>query len=156
MATHDHAIVDAMRRRVVQLERGRVLRDESRGVYETTAAEPTVLPDDVTVGTEAIESTEVVTTVEDDTATGDESEEATGTASSAETQLAIDESVEDELGRETPGPATPPDAEDGEIDDVTGEVVAIAGPESDDEATAGKAPGGTGSVDESASANGVG
>ncbi len=34
MATHDHAIVDAMRRRVVQLERGRVVRDQSRGVYE--------------------------------------------------------------------------------------------------------------------------
>jgi cell division transport system ATP-binding protein len=33
MATHDFAIVDAMRRRVVQLDRGRVLRDESRGVY---------------------------------------------------------------------------------------------------------------------------
>ena len=33
MATHDHAIVDAMRRRVVQLDRGRVTRDESRGVY---------------------------------------------------------------------------------------------------------------------------
>jgi hypothetical protein len=35
MATHDHAIVDAMRRRVVQLDRGRVVRDENRGVYET-------------------------------------------------------------------------------------------------------------------------
>ena len=35
MATHDHAIVDAMRRRVVELDRGRVVRDESRGVYET-------------------------------------------------------------------------------------------------------------------------
>ena len=35
MATHDHAIVDAMRRRVVELDRGRVIRDESRGVYET-------------------------------------------------------------------------------------------------------------------------
>ncbi len=33
MATHDHAIVDAMRRRVIQLDRGRVMRDESRGVY---------------------------------------------------------------------------------------------------------------------------
>jgi cell division transport system ATP-binding protein len=33
MATHDHAIVDAMRRRVVQLDRGRVMRDQSRGVY---------------------------------------------------------------------------------------------------------------------------
>jgi ABC-type methionine transport system ATPase subunit len=35
MATHDHAIVDAMLRRVVELDRGRVVRDESRGVYET-------------------------------------------------------------------------------------------------------------------------
>jgi cell division transport system ATP-binding protein len=35
MATHDHAIVDAMRRRVVELDRGRIMRDESRGVYET-------------------------------------------------------------------------------------------------------------------------
>jgi energy-coupling factor transporter ATP-binding protein EcfA2 len=34
MATHDHAIVDAMRRRVIQLERGRIVRDENRGVYE--------------------------------------------------------------------------------------------------------------------------
>ena len=33
MATHDHAIVNAMRRRVVQLDRDRVMRDESRGVY---------------------------------------------------------------------------------------------------------------------------
>lgn len=35
MATHDHAIVDAMQRRVVELDRGRVSRDESRGIYET-------------------------------------------------------------------------------------------------------------------------
>ena len=34
MATHDHAIVDAMRRLVVALERGRVVRDQSRGAYE--------------------------------------------------------------------------------------------------------------------------
>ena len=39
MATHDHAIVDAMRRRVVQLDRGRVVRDESRGIYEQRTAE---------------------------------------------------------------------------------------------------------------------
>jgi cell division transport system ATP-binding protein len=36
MATHDHAIVDAMRRRVLELERGRIVRDETRGVYEAT------------------------------------------------------------------------------------------------------------------------
>jgi cell division transport system ATP-binding protein len=33
MATHDHSIVDSMRRRVVELDMGRVRRDESRGVY---------------------------------------------------------------------------------------------------------------------------
>jgi ABC-type methionine transport system ATPase subunit len=38
MATHDHAIVDAMRRRVVQVERGRIVRDQSRGVYEQRIA----------------------------------------------------------------------------------------------------------------------
>jgi len=33
MATHDNAIVDAMRRRVVELEGGRMVRDQARGVY---------------------------------------------------------------------------------------------------------------------------
>ena len=33
MATHDAAIVDSMRRRVVELEGGNVVRDQSRGVY---------------------------------------------------------------------------------------------------------------------------
>jgi len=40
MATHDHAIVDAMRRRVVELDRGGVIRDESRGVYQSAVATP--------------------------------------------------------------------------------------------------------------------
>ena len=31
MATHDHAIVDSMRRRVIELEGGHVVRDQSRG-----------------------------------------------------------------------------------------------------------------------------
>jgi len=35
MATHDHAIVDAMQRRVVQLSNGVVIRDEVAGRYET-------------------------------------------------------------------------------------------------------------------------
>jgi cell division transport system ATP-binding protein len=34
MATHDHAIVDAMKRRVVALEHGKVIRDEEAGRYE--------------------------------------------------------------------------------------------------------------------------
>ncbi|WP_319945538.1 cell division ATP-binding protein FtsE [Nocardia macrotermitis] len=33
MATHDNHIVDAMRRRVVELDRGRLVRDEATGVY---------------------------------------------------------------------------------------------------------------------------
>ena len=33
MATHDNAIVDSMRRRVIELDRGTVVRDQERGVY---------------------------------------------------------------------------------------------------------------------------
>jgi len=33
MATHDQAIVDAMRRRVIELDAGKVVRDQARGVY---------------------------------------------------------------------------------------------------------------------------
>ncbi|HKZ25566.1 MAG TPA: ATP-binding cassette domain-containing protein, partial [Acidimicrobiia bacterium] len=40
MATHDHAIVDAMQRRVVQLESGSVVRDEASGRYETMSEVP--------------------------------------------------------------------------------------------------------------------
>ena len=34
MATHDRSIVDTMRRRVIELDRGSIVRDQSRGVYE--------------------------------------------------------------------------------------------------------------------------
>jgi cell division transport system ATP-binding protein len=33
MATHDQAIVDAMRKRVIELDKGYLIRDQSRGVY---------------------------------------------------------------------------------------------------------------------------
>jgi cell division transport system ATP-binding protein len=33
MATHDNNIVDAMRRRVIELDSGQVVRDQARGVY---------------------------------------------------------------------------------------------------------------------------
>lgn len=36
IATHDAAIVDQMRRRVVELEAGKIVRDQSRGVYGTS------------------------------------------------------------------------------------------------------------------------
>jgi cell division transport system ATP-binding protein len=34
MATHDRGIVDTMRRRVIELNRGVIVRDQHRGVYE--------------------------------------------------------------------------------------------------------------------------
>ena len=34
MATHDRGIVDTMRRRVIELDRGTIIRDQARGVYE--------------------------------------------------------------------------------------------------------------------------
>jgi cell division transport system ATP-binding protein len=34
MASHDRSIVDTMRRRVIELDRGSIVRDQSRGVYE--------------------------------------------------------------------------------------------------------------------------
>ena len=33
MATHDAAIVDSMRKRVIELEYGKVVRDQNRGIY---------------------------------------------------------------------------------------------------------------------------
>jgi cell division transport system ATP-binding protein len=33
MATHDNTLVDSMRRRVIELQLGKVVRDEARGVY---------------------------------------------------------------------------------------------------------------------------
>ena len=33
MATHDHSIVDSMRRRVVELSMGKLVRDDARGSY---------------------------------------------------------------------------------------------------------------------------
>jgi cell division transport system ATP-binding protein len=33
MATHDKGIVDQMRKRVIELESGHVVRDQTRGVY---------------------------------------------------------------------------------------------------------------------------
>ena len=34
MATHDHSIVNMMRRRVIELDRGIIVRDQTRGVYQ--------------------------------------------------------------------------------------------------------------------------
>ena len=34
MATHDQRIVNSMRKRVIQLDRGVIVRDQARGVYD--------------------------------------------------------------------------------------------------------------------------
>ena len=47
MASHDHAIVDAMRRRVIELERGRLVRDQSKGAYERSSAQKATTGGDV-------------------------------------------------------------------------------------------------------------
>src|SRR5699024_9076335 len=41
MATHDAAIVDSMRKRVIELEEGLVVRDQTRGVYGQAYRPPT-------------------------------------------------------------------------------------------------------------------
>lgn len=44
MATHDHAIVDAMQRRVVAIESGQLVRDDRSGRYEALLRSPDVTP----------------------------------------------------------------------------------------------------------------
>jgi cell division transport system ATP-binding protein len=93
MATHDHAIVDAMRRRVVQLERGRVVRDESRGVYETTLPEDDDAPDAPVVIADVAGHSDSSTAAEDTATATLDVEEATVTASSAEEPAAAEETA---------------------------------------------------------------
>jgi cell division transport system ATP-binding protein len=93
MATHDHAIVDAMRRRVVQLERGRVVRDESRGVYETTLPEDDDAPDAPAVIADVAGHSDSSTAAEDTATATLDVEEATVTASSAEEPAAAEETA---------------------------------------------------------------
>ncbi len=93
MATHDHAIVDAMRRRVVQLERGRVVRDESRGVYETSLPEDDVKPDAPVVIADVADESDSSTSAEDTATATLDVEETTATGSSAEEQAAAEEVV---------------------------------------------------------------
>jgi ABC-type methionine transport system ATPase subunit len=75
MATHDHAIVDAMQRRVIELDRGHISRDESRGIYETRT------PD---IGEETLQIEDL-----DDDMTADEAE--------ADLEAIVDEATEEAL-----------------------------------------------------------
>lgn len=81
MATHDHAIVDAMRRRVVEIDRGRILRDESRGIYET-----------------AVESTAPVTTEVHEVVPADADEPSIEFDMEGSDELAEDASADMDLG----------------------------------------------------------
>jgi len=103
MATHDHAIVDAMRRRVVQLERGRVVRDESRGVYETASSEDSDTPDAPVVIVDVAAESDSSTTAEDAATATLDVEETTVTGSSAEEQRVSEpaEAVEEEVVEDT-------------------------------------------------------
>jgi cell division transport system ATP-binding protein len=128
MATHDHAIVDAMRRRVIQLERGRVVRDESRGVYETNYLDADA-PDSPILVTDIVDDADTTATaegtatttldVEDPTATGSSAEEP---APSEETTGLEDESVEDDVRREpeTTADDEGPDDEPGADEEADG------------------------------------
>jgi energy-coupling factor transporter ATP-binding protein EcfA2 len=109
MATHDHAIVDAMQRRVIELDRGRISRDESRGIYETrvpevSADEPPALDldEDIPVDQAENELEEIVEeatqealadAIEQDRATEDE---ATSEDEAAPEDVANDDAVDDD------------------------------------------------------------
>ncbi len=44
MSTHNALIVDGLRRRVIELDKGRIIRDDERGIYEGEAERDAVLP----------------------------------------------------------------------------------------------------------------
>ncbi len=115
MATHDHAIVDAMRRRVIQLDRGRVVRDESRGIYEETkhaaavdqATAPDTSPDtsvsatqETTPEPEVDSPTEVAT---DETVTPDPELDSPTEAATDETTLSVENDTGTDLSDDATG-----------------------------------------------------
>jgi cell division transport system ATP-binding protein len=67
MATHDVGIVDSMRRRVIELEHGHLVRDQARGVYGVGTESPT--------STRGVPAISLVTSVPEDR---DDSEPLTG------------------------------------------------------------------------------
>ncbi len=90
MATHDHAIVDAMQRRVVELDRGRVSRDESHGIYETRQGDDVPGP----AFDEIEDETEIADTVDD---VEEELEAIVDEATEAALAAAIEEDADEEV-----------------------------------------------------------
>jgi cell division transport system ATP-binding protein len=129
MATHDHAIVDAMQRRVVQLDRGRVSRDEARGIYDTRVFTPTATPEEMAAAdVDAIQAAaidRVVAEAEADEAMG-------GAATVASTSAGADVVFEAD---EPTGEVDVPTAEiesDGDGDAADGSTVDLASAHDDD------------------------
>ena len=118
MATHDHAIVDAMKRRVVELDRGRISRDESRGIYETREVEER---EQATVATPT-ERAEATVEVDEavDTASGVESTYETSEIEAVEPPAGESLATDDADG-EAPAESeleTVPQADDARSDEV--------------------------------------
>jgi len=95
MATHDHAIVDAMKRRVVELDRGHIMRDESRGIYETRPATSQAAPTVDTPDASEDESDEVETMVEDEAVLA--ADEAEAVEDGLEPDATLDGDTEDDV-----------------------------------------------------------
>ena len=103
MATHDHAIVDAMRRRVVEIDRGRITRDESRGIYETTVQPSVPVTTEVTTVIEEVVAADVGETPIDEMAsreTSIESSESSETPADVEYEPSSPDDVASELDPE--------------------------------------------------------
>lgn len=99
MATHDHAIVDAMQRRVIELDRGHISRDESRGIYETR------IPD---VGEETLQIEDL-----DNDMTADEAEADLEAIVGEATEEALSDAIEQDRDGEDGDDAADDDAVDG-------------------------------------------
>lgn len=116
MATHDHAIVDAMRRRVVQLDDGRVIRDQRSGGYEIRvqsnaqaaaareAGEPLVVPpiEPVGLSPEPEPETEASPASDTEASPASETEGVEAVAGEAETETQVATVPEAGGGDETP------------------------------------------------------
>ena len=99
MATHDHAIVDAMQRRVVELDRGHVTRDESRGIYEAssqpdqTVAQTRAVVEEPLNATDSDDEDEAQTTEPTDTAQSQASQSQQDSQEETRSQDPSDEEV---------------------------------------------------------------
>jgi len=91
-----------MQRRVVELDRGRISRDESRGIYETR--DPRPLPE--SSDTELFEETQDAADIEDDLDEGIDEETSKALASALESDRAADDAGPSEEGLPDDGEVT--------------------------------------------------